>query len=73
MYPGLQAAIRPEQPAVIMAQSGEAIVRRHWAASGNGNAGMSCIFGLQREKTVRPGLKDDTDCVVRNSTNNECW
>jgi long-chain acyl-CoA synthetase len=25
MYPGLQAAIRPNQPAIVMAQSGETI------------------------------------------------
>jgi len=48
MYPGLQAAIRPEQPAVIMAQSGEAITYVELERRSNRLAHFLRASGLSR-------------------------
>src|ERR1700751_4107291 len=48
MYPGLQAAIRPDQPAVLMAQSGETLTYRELERRSNRLAHYLRACGLAR-------------------------
>ena len=48
MYPGLQATARPEQPAVVMAHSGETVTYRQLDARSNRLAHLLRAVGLKR-------------------------
>jgi long-chain acyl-CoA synthetase len=48
MYPGLQAIARPDQPAVIMARSGETVTYRELEARSNRLAHLLRAVGLER-------------------------
>ncbi len=48
MYPGLHATTRPDQPAVVMARSGETITYRELEARSNRLAHLLCAVGLRR-------------------------
>jgi long-chain acyl-CoA synthetase len=48
MYPGLQAKTRPDQPAIIMARSGETITYRELDERSNRLAHLLRAAGLKR-------------------------
>ena len=48
MYPGLQAKARPDQPAVVMARSGETVTYRELEARSNRLAHLLRAVGLER-------------------------
>ena len=52
MYPGLHAAARPDQPAVVMARSGETVTYRELEARSNRLAHLLRAVGLRRRRPL---------------------